>query len=255
MRYRRVVDPRIHRAPWTPEEDAAIVQLYAELGPRWSEIARRLPPPPASPDGTAERSYRTDKQVLERFRQRLNPARAKRPWTYAEEQQLKAQVAEHGTGRWTEVARALHGRTDADCHLRWRRVVDPRLIKGPWQPEEDQQLRALVAELGKRWGEIGRRMPNRSDLQCLQRWYKALDPTVRREPWSHAEDRALLQAVEARVERAAYDRASRRLVLTRPRVRHLWADIARSVPELKGRSPPGCRTRFVALMCHGARNR
>ncbi len=42
-RYFNQLNPAIKKTPWTAQEDATIVQLQAELGNRWSEIAKRLP--------------------------------------------------------------------------------------------------------------------------------------------------------------------------------------------------------------------
>ena len=38
---------------------------------------------------------------------------------------------------------------------RWQKVLNPNLIKGPWTPEEDAKVKALVKELGpKKWSVI-----------------------------------------------------------------------------------------------------
>lgn len=36
------LDPTIRKDPWTPEEDRRIVELHAQLGNRWAEIAKVL---------------------------------------------------------------------------------------------------------------------------------------------------------------------------------------------------------------------
>ena len=49
------------------------------------------------------------------------------------------------------------------------------VIKGPWSETEDEQLRALVVELGaQHWSEIANRMVNRTGKQCRERYVISL---------------------------------------------------------------------------------
>lgn len=248
MRYRRTVDPSILRDPWTPEEDAAILKLYQELGPRWAEIARRLS---AVTQNTGDSStqplarFRTDKQVLDRFREKLNPERKRVPWTFAEEQRLKALVSELGPSRWAAIAAQLPGRTAKDCQLRWRRCLDPRISRARWTPQEDEKLKAFVSRYGRRWALIAQLMGDRCDIQCLQRWANKLDPNIRRGPWTDLEDRALLEANAAWKRNVFSTEASQQLRFRGHK--NIWAWAVRTYPELHGRSPSHCRLRFKAL--------
>lgn len=54
-------------------------------------------------------------------------------------------------------------------------------------------LEALVAEIGPRWADIARRCPGRTDQQCMGRWRRHLDPSIKRDAWSAQEDKALLR--------------------------------------------------------------
>jgi hypothetical protein len=249
MRYRRTAHPAIRRNPWTREEDAAILQLYQELGPRWTEIARRLAcmaQKSADPSAPPMGHFRTDKQVLDRFREKLNPERKRTPWTYTEEQQLKALVSELGPGRWSVIAAHLPGRTAMDCLLRWRRCLDPRISRAPWSPLEDEKLKELVSVHGRRWSLISQLMGNRSDIQCLQRWTYKHNPNIRRGPWTESEDRALLEAISRWNQGAATTDASQQLCIRGPK--HVWVWAVRTTPELLGRSATQCRLRFKQLI-------
>lgn len=42
-RWRNQISPEVDKRPWLKEEDEGIVRLYAELGPKWAEIAKHFP--------------------------------------------------------------------------------------------------------------------------------------------------------------------------------------------------------------------
>ena len=48
------------------------------------------------------------------------------------------------------------------CLHRWQKVLDPKIIKGPWTTAEDERLKSLVDELGaKKWAAIAQQLPGR----------------------------------------------------------------------------------------------
>jgi myb-related protein len=56
----------------------------------------------------------------------------KRWWTQEEDDQLKQLVDEFGAKNWKRIASYFHDRTDVQCLHRWQKVLNPKLIKGPW---------------------------------------------------------------------------------------------------------------------------
>mmetsp|Transcript_4617 Transcript_4617/g.8752 ORF Transcript_4617/g.8752 Transcript_4617/m.8752 type:complete len:821 (+) Transcript_4617:536-2998(+) len=68
--------------------------------------------------------------------------------------------------------------------------------KGKWTPEEDETLRRAVAHLkGKNWKKIAEYFTDRTDVQCLHRWQKVLNPALVKGPWTEAEDLRIVQLV------------------------------------------------------------
>ncbi|WVZ97095.1 hypothetical protein U9M48_042656 [Paspalum notatum var. saurae] len=66
-----------------------------------------------------------------------------------------------------------------------------RSSKGNWTPEEDDILRKAVETYnGKNWKKIGR-----TDVQCLHRWQKVLNPELVKGPWSKEEDEIIIEMV------------------------------------------------------------
>ncbi|XP_022681998.1 transcription factor MYB3R-1 isoform X1 [Setaria italica] len=83
--------------------------------------------------------------------------------------------------------RSLNGRTTGPTR---------RSTKGNWTPEEDSILsRAVQTYQGKNWKKIAECFPDRTDVQCLHRWQKVLNPELVKGPWSKEEDEIIVQMV------------------------------------------------------------
>lgn len=100
----------------------------------------------------------------------------------------------------------------------------PGVIPKMWTPEEDKLLEKAIAKHGERnWRAIADMVPNRSYIQCLQRWKKALRPGLRKGHWSKEEDASLLKLVEQ--YKPDFD----------------WSLISKQIP---GRNAKQCRERW-----------
>ncbi|KAG9156103.1 hypothetical protein Leryth_023833 [Lithospermum erythrorhizon] len=83
--------------------------------------------------------------------------------------------------------RPLQGRTSGPTR---------RSTKGQWTPEEDQILHQAVERFnGKNWKKIAECFKDRTDVQCLHRWQKVLNPELVKGPWSKEEDEIIIQMV------------------------------------------------------------
>ncbi|XP_012850222.1 PREDICTED: myb-related protein 3R-1 isoform X2 [Erythranthe guttata] len=105
-----------------------------------------------------------------------------------------------------------------------RRTTGPiRRAKGGWTPEEDDTLKKAVAAFrGKSWKKIAEFFPDRSEVQCLHRWQKVLNPELVKGPWTPEEDDKITELV------ARYGPTK-------------WSVIAKSLP---GRIGKQCRERW-----------
>ena len=48
---------------------------------------------------------------------------------------MKQLVDEFGAKNWKRIASYFQDRTDVQCLHRWQKVLNPKLIKGPWVNE------------------------------------------------------------------------------------------------------------------------
>ncbi|KAK1323704.1 Myb-related protein 3R-1 [Acorus calamus] len=98
-----------------------------------------------------------------------------------------------------------------------------RSTKGLWTEDEDETLRRAVERYnGKNWKKIAECFPDRTDVQCLHRWQKVLNPDLVKGPWSKEEDDIIIELVRRHGPKK-------------------WSTIAQALP---GRIGKQCRERW-----------
>nr|XP_043608369.1 transcription factor MYB3R-5-like [Erigeron canadensis] len=72
-----------------------------------------------------------------------------------------------------------------------------RSSQAGWTDEEDTILTNVVRKYnGRNWKKIAEAIPGRSDVQCLHRWQKVLNPELIKGPWTKEEDDRIKELVE-----------------------------------------------------------
>ncbi|CAL5429853.1 unnamed protein product [Camellia sinensis] len=72
-----------------------------------------------------------------------------------------------------------------------------RSSQAGWTEEEDNLLSEVVRKFnGKNWKKIAECIPGRTDVQCLHRWQKVLNPELVKGPWTKEEDDCIIGLVE-----------------------------------------------------------
>lgn len=151
-------------------------------------------------------------------------SKAPRRWTQEEDNLLLLSVQKHGARNWKKIAEDVPGRNHVQCLQRWRKALDPSVVKGHWSPEEDEKLLALVSENPKNWGHVAKGIEGRTAKQCRERFRNHLDPNIKKGDWSLEEDVLIVKQQKE--------------------LGNKWADIARALP---GRTENSVKIRWKTI--------
>lgn len=98
------------------------------------------------------------------------PQHKRGPWSSQEDQLLLTLVNLHGAHNWVRISTTIGTRSPKQCRERFHQNLKPNLNHDPITPEEGLLIEQMVAEMGKRWAEIARRLRGRSD-NAVKNWW------------------------------------------------------------------------------------
>jgi hypothetical protein len=178
-RWHNALNPSIDRTTgstgkWEEEEDIKLKDAVQKHGNKdWVTIAALVP-------------GRTRLQCRSRWDNALdnmNMTGSTGKWKEEEEIKLKAAVRTHGGKNWVAIATLVPGRTGIQCKNRWR-TLNPSIDRVArhrckWEEDEDIKLKDAVQKLGSNnWVAIAALVPSRTQIQCQNRWYGALNSSI-----------------------------------------------------------------------------
>lgn len=94
----------------------------------------------------------------------------KAKFTPAEDVKLRALVQFLGTSSWNKVAEFMGTRNARQCRDRYKNYLAPNLCTKPWTLEDDEKLNNLINTMGKKWSQIAKEFPGRTDINIKSRW-------------------------------------------------------------------------------------
>ncbi|KAI7828030.1 hypothetical protein BC939DRAFT_77822 [Gamsiella multidivaricata] len=169
-------------------QTAADIQMMLNTqGLNWSRISQRFV------------DTRTASECLIQWAGNDHPGINKAEWSSDEFAKLEDLVKKHQGHNWVQIALDLRtDRTGAQCFRQYQtKKMTKQISKEPWTEEEDGVLKEAVEMLGERsWQQVSYCFDNRSPAQCMERWKKSLNPSIRRGRWLEEEDGALRAALK-----------------------------------------------------------
>ncbi|KAF2245621.1 trichome differentiation protein GL1 [Trematosphaeria pertusa] len=103
------------------------------------------------------------------------------PWSQHEDRWLIDLVSRNGPHNWVRISQEIGSRSPKQCRERYHQNLKPSLNHEPITPEEGELIEKLVAEMGKRWAEIARRLKGRSD-NAVKNWWNGGQNRRKRNP-------------------------------------------------------------------------
>ncbi|KAF9730985.1 Myb-like DNA-binding protein myb-1 [Paraphaeosphaeria minitans] len=103
------------------------------------------------------------------------------PWSQHEDRYLIELVTRNGPHNWVRISQEITTRSPKQCRERYHQNLKPSLNHEPISQEEGELIEKLVADMGKRWAEIARRLQGRSD-NAVKNWWNGGQNRRKRNP-------------------------------------------------------------------------
>ncbi|KAL4162555.1 hypothetical protein PRNP1_003091 [Phytophthora ramorum] len=156
QRWRKVLKPGLVKGHWSFEEDQVLEYLVTQGCNNWGQIAERIP-------------GRTPKQCRERWKNHLDPAINKGPYTEEEDSVILTAQARLGN-KWSQISQLLKGRTEDSVKIRWKSLKQnpSKAAASHAQHKKNQQQAQAAAAQQAAIGYNNSALMRQRQMQLLQ---------------------------------------------------------------------------------------
>jgi hypothetical protein len=182
---KKLEDVEAHTLEFTREQLQSLGAAVERHGENWREVAAAL-------DSSVLECYRNYQQGILKSKHFSSEL----VWSTQDDQCLTAAVNKFGSKHWQEVANWVDGKSNSQCYHRWMKTLHPDIKRGKWLAEEDRRL-LLATHIysSNNWASIAEHVPQRTDIQCRERYCNVLNPLLTSAEWTSQEDTRLILSV------------------------------------------------------------
>eukprot|EP01117_Protostelium_nocturnum_P009460 TRINITY_DN3376_c0_g1_i4.p1 TRINITY_DN3376_c0_g1~~TRINITY_DN3376_c0_g1_i4.p1 ORF type:complete len:555 (+),score=90.56 TRINITY_DN3376_c0_g1_i4:195-1859(+) len=125
-------------------------------------------------------------------------------WTPKEDELLlkivpSTVISEENPFFWRSIAKQIPGKTINQCFQHWNRVLNPKIRKGPWGPDEEAELvsyaEKLRGDVRHLWSRVAAMTQGRIDTQC--RYQMRIIEKSGSVRWEKTEDAFLINTAQS----------------------------------------------------------
>ncbi|KAL4432464.1 hypothetical protein ABPG77_001763 [Micractinium sp. CCAP 211/92] len=173
-----------YQGRWTPEEDAQLLALVSERGRKWKEIGGAV--------GRMAESCRDRWLMI-----RQGEAKKEGPWSDEETEQLRQAVQEYLAAKTAAEGGATGSQGEDAATLTLEDIqgaASEPVVDADGAATVTVSRRIILDDID--WNVVSQAVGTRSNIQCLEKWYSQLSPSmVARGEWGSGDDRRLLRAL------------------------------------------------------------
>jgi hypothetical protein len=111
-------------------------------------------------------------------------------WTGEEDNQLLQLVQMYSSKNWKEISRNFVNKKSIQCYSRYKQIK-PGIKKGPWDNEEDEEVKKYVDLYGHQWSYISNLIKTRNGKQIRDRYLNYINPSTKHNEFTEDEDETI----------------------------------------------------------------
>ncbi|KAL4437042.1 hypothetical protein ABPG75_004181 [Micractinium tetrahymenae] len=211
-----------YQGKWTPEEDAQLLALVSERGRKWTEIGGAV--------GRMPEACRDRWLMI-----RLGGTKKEGRWSDEETERLRQAVQDYLSARTEAEGGPGGSQEDGTATLTLQDIegaAGEPVVDADGAATATVSRRIILDDID--WNVVSQAVGSRSNIQCLEKWYSQLSPSmVARGEWGSGDDRRLLRALFLSGAAHDYELDWNQLVRgrTAQQAKRRWRLMVKSVPD------------------------